>query len=221
MSKEWILNIATNRWGLNKKNNVGPVSEWIRECNPKNIKDWENYYFEKLGIFLSSKGLLVNPREYIQELGKKLYIKITEVIQSEIEDIEEVDCVQYLYNLLINRTFQGYKTEINTIYGLLKNELDVEIKPAPDKWDRIFNVDFYIKIKEFYIGLQIKPISYNQMNQAYNWQEWLKNSHKKFQEKYKGKVFIIFSIKRDGKKEIANPEIINDIKKEIQRLKSL
>lgn len=221
MSKEWILNIATNRWGLNKKNSVGPVSEWIRECNPKNIKDWENYYFEKLDIFLSSKGLLVDPKEYIQELGKKLYIKITEVIQSEIEDIEEEDCVQYLYNLLINRTFQGYKTEINTIYGLLKNELDVEIKPAPDKWDRIFNVDFYIKIKEFYIGLQIKPISYNQMTQAYNWQEWLKNSHKKFQEKYKGKVFIIFSIKRDGKKEIANPEIIHNIKKEIQRLKSL
>jgi len=30
MAKEWILNMATNRWKLNQKNSVGPVSEWIR-----------------------------------------------------------------------------------------------------------------------------------------------------------------------------------------------
>ena len=40
MAKEWILNIATNRWGLNKKDSVGPVSQWIRECSPKTIEDW-------------------------------------------------------------------------------------------------------------------------------------------------------------------------------------
>jgi len=38
MAKEWILNMATNRWGLNKKDSVGPVSQWIRECGPKTIK---------------------------------------------------------------------------------------------------------------------------------------------------------------------------------------
>ena len=27
MAKEWILNIATNRWHLNRKESVGPVSE--------------------------------------------------------------------------------------------------------------------------------------------------------------------------------------------------
>lgn len=27
MTKEWILNIATNRWRLNKKDSVGPVSK--------------------------------------------------------------------------------------------------------------------------------------------------------------------------------------------------
>jgi hypothetical protein len=54
MAKEWILNMATNRWGLNKKNSVGPVSQWIRECNPKTIEDWENFYFKKLANFLRS-----------------------------------------------------------------------------------------------------------------------------------------------------------------------
>ncbi|MEM7818466.1 MAG: MjaI family restriction endonuclease, partial [Candidatus Aenigmatarchaeota archaeon] len=34
MGKEWILNIANSRWGLTKKNKVGPVAAWIRECSP-------------------------------------------------------------------------------------------------------------------------------------------------------------------------------------------
>jgi len=39
MAKEWILNIATNRWGLNQKKNVVPVSQWIRECGPKSLEE--------------------------------------------------------------------------------------------------------------------------------------------------------------------------------------
>lgn len=77
MKKEWILNIATNRWGLNKKNSVGPVSEWIRECAPKTIDEWEEFYLKKLKDFLSKNGINVQPDEYLEHLGKKLYIKIT------------------------------------------------------------------------------------------------------------------------------------------------
>ena len=72
MAKEWILNIATNRWGLNKKDNVGPVSQWIRECSPKTIEDWEDFYYKKLGDFLKSKGISLTPKEYIEDLGRNL-----------------------------------------------------------------------------------------------------------------------------------------------------
>ena len=58
MAKEWILNMATNRWGLNKKSSVGPVSQWIRECSPRIIKDWEDFYYKKLADFLKNKGKL-------------------------------------------------------------------------------------------------------------------------------------------------------------------
>ena len=75
MAKEWILNMATNRWGLNKKNKVGPVSQWIRECSPKTIKDWEKSYYEKLADFLKEKGIFWEPHEYMEDLGKKLYVK--------------------------------------------------------------------------------------------------------------------------------------------------
>jgi len=47
MAKEWILNMATYRWGLNKKDSVGPVSSWIRECGPCRLP---KYSCKKLGF---------------------------------------------------------------------------------------------------------------------------------------------------------------------------
>jgi hypothetical protein len=46
-------------------------------------------------------------------------------------------------------------------------------------------------------------------------------THKKFQEKYGGRVFTIFSIKNGKKKEIYNKDIIDEINKEINRLRSI
>jgi hypothetical protein len=45
----------------------------------------------------------------------------------------------------------------------------------------------------------------------------MKASFAEFEEKYGGKVFIVFS--RDG--EIANEEVIEEIRKEISRIKRL
>ncbi|MEN3186699.1 MAG: MjaI family restriction endonuclease [Atribacterota bacterium] len=169
MAKEWILNIATNRWGLNKKDIVGPVSLWIRECAPKTINDWESFYYKKVTEMLKQKAINLSPQEYIQDLGRKLYMKITEVIQAEIEEVTEESCIQYIHNLVISRTFDGYQTEIKTIYGQLQQILKVPIQPASDKWDRLYNVDFYIGINGKYIGLQIKPITYEQTPEIYRW----------------------------------------------------
>ena len=64
-----------------------------------------------------------------------------------------------MMQLVIDRTFDGYMTEIKTVYGQLEKELGVKIEPAPDEWDRLYNVDFFIKVKEKYIGIQIKPVN--------------------------------------------------------------
>jgi hypothetical protein len=133
MAKEWILNMATNRWGLNKKDRVGPVSEWIIECAPKGIDEWKIYYFDKLRVFLQKKGIPLEPSDYLEDLGKKLYTKITEVIRAEIDEVSEEDCIDYIYSLVINRTFDGYRNEVDTVYKKLRIELNVEIKPAPDE----------------------------------------------------------------------------------------
>lgn len=219
MAKEWILNMATNRWGLNKKDRVGPVSEWIRECAPKAIDEWKIYYLDKLRVFLQKKDIPLEPSDYLEDLGKKLYTKITEVIRAEIDEVSEEDCIDYIYSLVINRTFEGYRNEVDTVYKKLQIELSVEIKPAPDEWDRLYNVDFYIEVGGKYIGLQIKPITYKQTPEIHKWEEWLSKTHRKFEEKFGGKVFTIFSIKRGDKKEIYNQEVINEIKELIGRLR--
>jgi len=220
MAKEWILNLATNRWGLNKKDKVGPVSEWIRECAPKDLEEWKIFYFNKLENFLKERKINIPPEEYLNELERRLYIKISEVLQREIEEVTEEDCIQYIYNLVINRTFEGYQNEITTVYKILEKELGEKIEPAPDKWDRKYNIDFYTKVGEKYIGLQIKPITYKQTPELHKWIDWMKRTHKRFEKEIGGKVFIIFSIKKDNKKEVYNKEVINEIKKEIERLKN-
>jgi len=95
----------------------------------------------------------------------------------------------------------------------------MEIKPAPDEWDRLYNVDFYIEVEGKYIGLQIKPITYKQTPEIHKWEGWLSKAHRKFEEKFGGKVFTIFSIKKGDKKEIYNKEVINEIKELIGRLR--
>ncbi|BDC35782.1 MAG: MjaI family restriction endonuclease [Candidatus Methanoliparum thermophilum] len=207
MAKEWILNQANMRWGLTKKNKVGPVSELIRKCSPKSLKDWERYYYNN-----------VYPKQHLEELGRRLYIKITEVCQAEIESITEEDCIDFITNLVIGRTYDGYQSEIQTIYGQLQEALGVKVEPAPDEWDRGYNVDFFIKVREKYIGLQIKPAGYAYITQIINELKFQKKTHEKFTAKYGGKVFYVISVKEGKKKIIYNPEVIEEIRKEIKRL---
>lgn len=79
-------------------------------------------------------------------------------------------------------------------------------------------MDFYIEVNGKYIGLQIKPITYEQTPEVYRWKEWLSKTHDKFEKDRGGKVFIVFSIKKNDKKIISNPEVIGEIQKEIKRL---
>jgi len=209
MAKEWILNSVMNRFQLNFKRNVGPTSESIRKCAPKTVEEWEEYYFNN-----------VKSKEQIIELGKRLFIKISEVVQAELDDITEQDCIEYLINLVISRTFDGYMTEIETIYGQLSNAIGIKIEPAPDEWDRLFNVDFYIKINEKYIGIQIKPVNEGiQLPELFKERAIQEKTHLKFTEVFGGKVFYIFSSKINGKKEIVNKDILDEIKNEVERLK--
>ena len=232
MAKEWIagaegrnlkfkhetlLNYAMNRWGLNKAQSVGKTSELIRACAPLEYKEWEEFYFSNAKQ--EKKNGISVTRQYIADLGQKLYVKLSEVVQNELGSITEGECVDYAYNLVLNRTYEGYRSEIETIYGQLESVIGRKIEPASDKWDRTYNVDFFIKVAGKFIGLQIKPIGSGQALNQYQWAEMHKKNHEAFEKSFGGKVFFVYSVKGGGKKKkIYNTEVIEEIKQEIKRL---
>ena len=106
-NKEFVLNYATNRWGLNKKTNVGSTSDSIRLCAPKSIQEWANYYYDNVRSYT-----------HIDELGSKLYEKVRTILPEErrffpalLDSITEDDCIQFLHQLVINRQYEGYCKE--------------------------------------------------------------------------------------------------------------
>jgi len=54
---------------------------------------------------------------------------------------------------------------------------------------------------------------------VHKWKEIHRKTHEKFEREKGGKVFIVFSIKKNKKKDIYNKEVIKEIVDEIQRLK--
>lgn len=110
----------------------------------------------------------------------------------------------------------------NTIYSKLQLALGYKIEPAPDEWDRLYNVDFYIQVGEKYMGLQIKPVNQGiQLSQIFKEKKLQLKTHQEFESKFGGKVFYIFSTRINNKKAIVNDEVIEEIRKEIDRLKEI
>jgi len=214
--RETILNYVTNRWRLNRASSVGKVAELIRDCSPKSLEEWKQYYFtnahqqKKQGIKITET--------YIKNLGKIAYKDLIEIVKPEIEQISEEEFIDFVFNLVINRTYNGYITEINIIYGKLQEKINLKIERAPDHWDRGYNVDYYIKVNNKYIGLQVKPIASGKSINDYQWEEMHAVAHNRFTKKFGGEVFFIYSKGKGKKKEIYNITVIDEINKEIKRL---
>jgi 3-hydroxyacyl-CoA dehydrogenase len=83
--------------------------------------------------------------EYLDYLGAELCKKIHEVLKKEVEEISDENCKEYIKQLVLDKTYEGYITEKRTVYEYLEEEIGVKLKPAPDEWDRKYNIDFYIR----------------------------------------------------------------------------
>jgi len=78
--KEKVLNYASNTYQLTRPNKVDAVMALIRECQPKALEEWEEYYFEK--AYAKKKDSVKITKETLDELGERLYAKITEVVSN-------------------------------------------------------------------------------------------------------------------------------------------
>lgn len=217
--KEKVLNYACQTYQLSRPNKVGTVMALIRQCQPRTIEEWETWYFENART--DGKNTFKITKESIEELGNRLFDKITEVVipewQEAFRNLTLQDCIDYIHNLTINRTFDGYIREKSVINdGLAKLFPAVKFEESPPELDHAGDIDYLGHVGAHAFGIQIKPVTARSNFGNYSISERMKAGFQRFEEEYGGKVFVIFSL--DG--EIANPEIAQDIRAEIERLKA-
>lgn len=219
--KEKVLNYASNTYQLTRPSKVGEVMALIRECQPKALVEWENFYFEK--AFTKTKQPIKVTQETLDELGERLYSKITEVVIPEwttaFQSLTLEDCKEYIYQVTIVRTFDGFLLEKSVINdGLAKVFPEVEFEESEPELDHAGDIDYIGKVGDKAFGIQIKPITANANFGNYKITERMSGSFQDFEEKFGGKVFVIFSARTGNKKDIVNKNILDYIRKEIDRL---
>ncbi len=217
-TKEMVLNYSNGRWGLTKTNKVGEVMALIRECQPRSFEEWERWYFEH--AYTKTKFPNKVTRESLRELGERLYTKITEFVipqwQEAFRTLTIEDCVDYVYSLTIHRTYDGYVTEKSVVTdGLGKKFPEIRFEESSPHLDHAGDIDYLGWVEQRAFGIQVKPVTARANFGGYSLTERMKASFEEFTQTYGGKVFVIFSL--DG--EIGNPEVLEEIRMEIDRLR--
>ena len=192
----------------------------IRECQPNTFEEWESWYFEN--AFTATKKPEKLTKEALVELGERLYTKITTFVIPEWEEAFKTltlqDCIDYIYNLTINRTYDGFIREKSVVNdGLAKIFPNLVFEESDPELDHAGDIDYIAKVGDKAIGIQIKPVTANANFGGYSLSERMKASFQNFTEQFGGKVFIVYSLKG----VIANKEVIKDIETEIRRLNNL
>lgn len=220
--KEKVLNYTSNAYQLTRPSKVGAVMALIRECQPKTFEEWQQYYFEN--AHTKTKVPVKVTKEILNELGDRLYDKITEVVIPEwteaFRQITKQDCYDYVYEVTVPRTFDGFITEKSVVNDFLAKQFpEVLFEESDADLDHSGDVDYIGKVGDKAFGIQIKPVTANANFGNYKLTERMQANFESFEEKYGGKVFIIFSSKVGNKKEVKNKEVLDEITAEIARLK--
>lgn len=156
----------------------------------------------------------------VDELGERLYVKIKEIVIPEwseaFNQLTLQDCIDYIYNLTINRTYDGFLREKSVVEdNLAKRFPEVRFEQSDPELDHAGDIDYLGWVGDMAFGIQIKPVTAKANFGNYSASERMKASFDEFTENFGGKVFIIFSL--DG--EISNSQVLEQIKAEIKRLR--
>ena len=218
--KEKVLNYATQTYQLSRPNKVGTVMALIRECQPKSIEEWEQWYFENANTDGKTPNKIT--KESLEELGERLYVKIKEIVIPEwteaFNQLTLQDCVDYIFNLTINRTYDGFIREKSVIEDNLAKEFpNIKFQESDPELDHAGDIDYLGWVGDRAFGIQIKPVTAKANFGNYSATERMKASFADFTEKFGGNVFVVFSV--DDK--IQNKEVIDEIAVEIERISRL
>ena len=188
--KEHVLNYTAQRYGLTRPSKVGPVVELIRRCEPKTFRDWEEYYWENAVTKKTHDSEKVD-KELINELGKRLYEKIHGVVIPEwtkaFDEITEGDCIEYIVDVTIRRTFNGYLREKSVVYdNLAKIFPQLIFEESDSDLDHAGDIDYIGKVSRTskIIGIQIKPTTSNIAFAGYSVSDRMKKNFLFFEKQY-------------------------------------
>ncbi len=158
--KEKVLNYACQTYQLSRPNKVGAVMTLIRECQPKTIQEWEQWYFEN--AYTAAKTPTKITPECLRELGERLHEKITEVVipewQAAFSQLTLQDCMDYMHNLTINRTFDGFLREKSVVNdGLAKIFPVIVFEESDSELDHAGDIDYVAKVAIEHLGFKSNP----------------------------------------------------------------
>jgi len=218
--KEKVLNYTAQTYQLTRPKKVGPVMELIRQCQPKTFDEWREFYFKN--AYTKEKIPVKVDDNLIQEIGQRLYEKLKSVVMPEwtraFEDITLEDCVEYIYEVTLSRTYDGFIREKSVVHdNLAKKFPEVVFEESDSDLDHAGDVDYIGKVGYRQFGLQIKPITAHFTIGGMKMSDRMKNSFESFTAEFGGMVFIVFS----EREEIKNKEVVDEIRKEIERLKTM
>lgn len=158
-------------------------------------------------------------KESLDELGERLYVKIKEIVIPEwteaFNQLTLQDCIDYIHNLTINRTYDGFIREKSVVEGnLAKRFPNVKFEESDPELDHAGDIDYLGWVGKKAFGIQIKPITAQANFGSYSLTERMTASFNAFTDKFGGKAFVIFSLAD----EIKNEEVIANIADEIKKL---
>ena len=105
--------------------------------------------------------IISNTPKITTELGGCLYDKITEVVIPEWQDafsqLTEQDCIDYIFNLTINRAHDGYIREKSVVNdGLARLFPEITFEESDPGLDHAGDIDYIAHVGNNAIGIQIK-----------------------------------------------------------------
>lgn len=80
----------------------------------------------------------------MKDVGGCLHEKITEVVIPEWQEaFRSLTCMDYIHNLTINRTYDGYIREKSVVNdGLVKHYPSVKFEESPSELDHAGDIDY-------------------------------------------------------------------------------
>lgn len=215
--KEQVLNLTAQLFQLTRPGSVGPTMELINECRPKTLSEWKIFYFKNAHTRKKISEKITD--EVLINLGKKLFHKIQTVTKPKWErafaEITVSDCINYIYDVTLERSFDGFYRE-EAVYRELGVQFDgiIIFEKTDSVTDSSWSIDYigHIKNSEKKIGIQVKPLTAKSNSSGYSISNRNASNYKKFEDKFGGKVFEIYSKKEGKKNTIVNKEIVDEIK---------